>query len=61
MSEQQLIDDAMPATEENGALLDEIIDSTQAIRSESDRGRVKSQLSSFLMKCWLAPCCYPAI
>lgn len=48
MSEQQLIDDAMPATEENGALLDEIIDSTQAIRSESDRGRVKSQLSSFL-------------
>lgn len=48
MSEQQLIDDVMPATEENGALLDEIIDSTQAIRSESDRGRVKSQLSSFL-------------
>ena len=39
---------AVAADNVSGDYLDHIIDSTQAIRRESDRGKLKSQLDSFL-------------
>ncbi|POZ13685.1 hypothetical protein C3Z09_21925 [Lelliottia aquatilis] len=46
MRTEQLLDQATaPAISED--YLDKIIDNTQAIRRESDRGRMKAQLSNF--------------